>query len=444
MKIDAPALPVAHPETPLPPVNTTGATAAAAHNKSVQHALGTSAQEATRFASALAQNSVALDKRQLLAGMNAQNAKAMKLEEMFSLLTGSQAKNGMDEAVRKLRAQLREDPSFDQLMEHADNDPAQAHLLLQAAIRQAGGERNEQEKGALEGHIQVLEKRYGKQARAGINTARAFGRAGNDPKRRKDMRNLYYAGVIMEQTVLGMINVLLGQCENQEGRDRFGDALTDMKAAIADDLAALRPSTSTVHLRTLMKGMSTAQHLTDLLEHCDNLLGRMRAKNPGLNIESPKFLKHLILLTGEGMNLRKTHDLAKLIAGNGLMAGDALKLKLAFLNGLLALLVNKIPKELWRDRKSQDNAITNLKLLLADLTREEKQTSAEKSAFQVLPTFHEQAEQSDVVANLNSSAKDALMKPTGTPRLESAPFSQPSSQPSTATETDQPAGAATA
>lgn len=114
-----------------------------------------------------------------------------------------------------------------------------------------------------------------------------------------------------------------------------------------------------------MHGLNTARHVATLLQTSEHLLGRMRGKNPALQLNAPTFLKHLLTLSGKGMNLHETLQLAQFIGGKHL------KHQLAFLNGLRPML-QQLPILLWRDLKARQNALGNLLTLMAELTRQEQ------------------------------------------------------------------------
>ncbi|KEZ68762.1 type III secretion protein HrpJ, partial [Pseudomonas syringae pv. syringae FF5] len=198
--------------------------------------------------------------------------------------------------------------------------------------------------------------------RAGINTARAFGRQNIDNKRRTALRNLYGVAVSGQPNVTGLIEALIGE---QQEPGEFDLNLRDMRIAIADDLSAITPSASHEQLRTLMHGLTTARHVTTLLRGCEHLLGRMRKKNPKLTVDPPAFLKHMLTLTANGMNVNQTLQLTQHIGGN------RLEHQLAFLNGLRPMLM-QLPILLWRDLKSRQAALNNLLTLMAELTHKEQ------------------------------------------------------------------------
>ncbi len=149
-------------------------------------------------------------------------------------------------------------------------------MVLQAARKQAEEDGAEGEYVALTQTLKQLRRKFGPHARAGINTARAFGRQNVDNKRRAALRNLYGVAVSGQPNVTGLIEALINE---QEETGDFDLNLRDMRRAIADDLSAITPSAPHEQLRTLMHGLTTARHVTTLLRGCEHLLGRMRNKN---------------------------------------------------------------------------------------------------------------------------------------------------------------------
>ncbi|MGY2289773.1 type III secretion system gatekeeper subunit SctW [Pseudomonas sp. SDO528_S397] len=326
---------------------------------------GTSPQQIARFTSALIQKSRMLSQRELVISSTALQSKAMKLGELYQLLMGTQD-TSLDEAVRSMRRDLTrevvDDDVLDQVLTCADGDVAKAHVMLQAAARQAYNEGATDEHQRLAHHLKVLRHRHGSRARAGINTARAFARSTLNPRRRQNLRDLYYNGVVGQQTISSLIDTLLGQ---DEGEREFEPTLRDLRSAIADDLAAFTPSTTRQQLRTLMHGLNTARHVSTLLQSCEHLLGRMRGKNPALQLNAPTFLKHLLVLSGKGMNLHETLQLTQFVGGS------QLKHQLSFLNGLRPML-QQLPILLWKDLKARQGALGNLLMLMAELTQQEQ------------------------------------------------------------------------
>lgn len=325
--------------------------------------LGNTPQQIASFATALVQQSRSLTGRDLIVSSNALQSRAAKLGEMYQLLMGAHDK-GLDDAARSLRKQLQmqKTATLAQVMEFAGGDAAKAHVMLQAAKKQAQGEGATGEHVTLTQQLKLLRRHYGTRARAGLNSAKAFARTGVDSNRRKAMRYIYGAAVSGQQNITGLIDALLSE---QEALGEFDSKLRDMRIAIADDLSSLTPSTSHQQLRTLMHGLNTARHVTTLLRNCEHLLGRMRNKNLGLEIDPPSFLKHLLTLSGKGMSLNETLQLTQHIGG------QKLKHQLAFLNGLRPML-QQLPILLWRDIKSRQTALGNLLILMAELTRQEQ------------------------------------------------------------------------
>ncbi|CAM3059228.1 SepL/TyeA/HrpJ family type III secretion system gatekeeper [Pseudomonas floridensis] len=359
MKIVAPRILPTHPVAPIRDV----LPAARPIQSTDPYTTGTSRQQASRFAAALVQHSRILRQRELIASRNALQSRAVKLAELYHLLMNEED-TGLDNAARVLRKKLAQDDSTDieQVLEFAEGDVAKAYVVLQAARKQAEAEGSEREHEILTDRLKHLRRIFGSRARAGLNTARAFGRQNIDNKRRAALRNLYGVAVSGQPNVTGLIEALIGE---QEEPGQFNLNLRDMRIAIADDLSAIKPSTSHEQLRTLMHGLTTARHVATLLRGCEHLLGRMRSKNPSLKVDPPAFLKHLLTLTANGMNVNQTLQLTQHIGG------EQLKHQLAFLNSLRPMLM-QLPILLWRDMKSRQTALSNLLILMAELTEKEQ------------------------------------------------------------------------
>ena len=145
MKIAAPIAPQALQPPAITPAKTQ---APAPLHVNPPNVNGTSPQQVARFASALVQQSRSLSQRELLASGNALQSRAVKLGELYQLLMGSQDK-GLDDAARNLRKQLQNQnaSSLAQILSYTDGDPAKAHVMLQAARKQA------QADGAMGEHV---------------------------------------------------------------------------------------------------------------------------------------------------------------------------------------------------------------------------------------------------------------------------------------------------
>lgn len=394
MKIDMPPLPPMHHVVPTQKPQAVAETSA----HPVAQQAGTSSKDAARFSAAMAEVSKSLNAREVLVGEVTQFAKSMKAQELYGLLMGPQ-NAGMNAAVMRMRKQLRlqagvatlesgggetEERGVETVMQAAGGDPSVAHVLLHTALHDIAKrkkttdigdpETSEEaaEKARLEGYLRILEVRHGKQAFAGINTAKVFSRVTKDPKGRKTLRDHYYATVIGDQTLVRMITALLEHADPQGNLDResFLGALNYLKSAIADDLAALRPSIKSSHLKTLMKGLATAAKLGALFEHCATLLQRMRKLNPALSVTAPALLRDLL-----GIGEQRAQAVAALVTR---MGGNSLKHQLVFLNGL-----SPVMKELeswWKVDKNSKNPFASLLLLRNQLTIQEKKLDSNAPA----------------------------------------------------------------
>lgn len=339
---------------------------------------GTSAQQTSKFAAALVESSRELGRRDLFAKINALQSQARKQHELAHLLLASHER-GMQESARALRKALKNNQMLrleqgkllKQVVDSVAGDSAKAHALLQTAVRQARSEKSYSEQQVLNQQIQSLLQRHGRNARPLLNTGsnvRALARGNDDPQRRDKLRGLYSVAVTDQLNVIELIEALLSSTQDdgqKNGREGFESILREVRQAVARDMAELDSSASPHKLRTMMYAVSTAQYVATLFGGCEHLLGRMRNKNPAIQIETAAFLKHLLGLIGKGMALNETLQLTQQIGGR------QLKHQLAFLNGLRPML-HQLPIMLWRDIKSRQNALGNLLTLMAALTSEEQ------------------------------------------------------------------------
>lgn len=341
---------------------------------------GTQAQQTAKFAAALVNSSRELSRRDLFAKINALQSQANKQHEMSHLLLASHERS-LEESARLLRTKLKKGllqqvergKLLKQVLDSMAGDAARAHALLQAAARQARSERSVNEQQMLGQQLQLLREQHGRAPRQPINTGsntRILARGNEDPLRRDKLRGLYSVAVAEQLNVIGLIEALMSSTEDegqgqQDRRERFEAILREVRQVVARDMAELDSSASPQKLRTMMYAVNTAQYVATLFGSCEHLLGRMRNKNPGIQVETSAFLRNLLGLIGKGMALNETLQLTQQIGGR------QLKHQLAFLNGLRPML-HQLPIMLWRDVKSRQNALGNLLTLMAALTSEEQ------------------------------------------------------------------------
>lgn len=364
-----------------------------------------------KFNAKVNENAKPLIQRTVTVGPNPQFSKTAKVEELFGQLMGSESHN-MGSAVRKLRKHIREGASLEEILDHAGGDPAQAMVMLRGAYRQATSDNNSQEFIEIGTHLKNLENhpQHGPKIKAGANTARAFGRYVVDPKKRKNMRSLYYDSMVAVDGLLGMLDALLTYAGREDENTNpngpmsekdFIAALKILTKALADDMGssgerhvvetlsekhldlremtpqaqtvfhdyhrseaiALRPSRP--HLQKLMNGIKTARKLGHMIDKSNALLARMRVKNPSLDINGPLFLRHIVTMMDKGMNSGEIRKLTLL------MGGSNLSNQLAFLNGFSAM-AKEMHRDAWRDPNSRLSSLNNIDALNRELTKKEK------------------------------------------------------------------------
>ncbi|PAM34968.1 SepL/TyeA/HrpJ family type III secretion system gatekeeper, partial [Acinetobacter baumannii] len=95
----------------------------------------------------------------------------------------------------------------------------------------------------------------------GLNIAMALQAASDDPQERQAVRALYYASVVVRQSLASMMQSLLGVY----GGEQFATGLKVMRRALADDIAACTSSVPTAQLRTLLQGLQSCGQLSGVL-----------------------------------------------------------------------------------------------------------------------------------------------------------------------------------
>ncbi|SQA96499.1 type III secretion regulator YopN/LcrE/InvE/MxiC [Cedecea neteri] len=90
-----------------------------------------------------------------------------------------------------------------------------------------------------------LQQQHPEKINAGVNTAPAIAAFSSDPAQKREMRKLYYSGVINQQSADNIMDVLL----DKFGVDGFVPALRTLQRALSDDIAALAPSAPPTALR---------------------------------------------------------------------------------------------------------------------------------------------------------------------------------------------------
>lgn len=275
-----------------------------------------------------------------------------QLTELYEQL-GHPGQVSLGQLARLVRFELLSKPSVESLLTLTGDDPTRTHVVLQYVATQAQAEGRERD--ALQSSVfqEQLHAQFDQQIQAGMNIALALKMANGDPSVRQAVRNLYYASVVLKQSLVTIMQALLGLF----GEEGVSAGLGVMSRALADDIAAYRPSQPTSKLRTLLIGLQSCSQLGGVLNSCRQFLQRL--PSPELQIEhaAVTLLQRLLGYASTGIECNEIQCLSREFGG------DSPCSQLTSLNRLYPL-VQRLPLAVWSDPKSrQDTLQTFLKLM---------------------------------------------------------------------------------
>ncbi|MBD1554521.1 TyeA family type III secretion system gatekeeper subunit [Pseudomonas typographi] len=325
---------------------------------------------------ALAERGQVSNQRDQAAVINGLQSQATRSLERTHQLIAHYYK-GLDAATRSLRRQLQgrqlRNPkeTLAHILDSCGDNPAVAHRLMQAAARQAKDEGDDGEHLFFRRQLKLLCKEHGKPGRNRPNPLKARERARGKTLRKTAPDALYSAAVNGPLNVVGLVDALLGEMREH---GQFETSLREIRSDMAADVASAAAANALQQARPLMNGLATARHVAALLRECEHLLGRMRSKNPDMQVEGIALLRHLLTLIGKLMEPEQTRTLVELLGGS------RLRNQLACLNELKRILNQRLPVRLWRTTNDYTNVQKNLLILSTVLTNEEQRLAQENSA----------------------------------------------------------------
>ncbi|PRA26379.1 type III secretion system gatekeeper subunit SctW [Pseudomonas poae] len=278
-----------------------------------------------------------------------------QLPQLYDQL-GHPAQRSLAALSRQIRLQLSQQPSVDRLLELTGNDPARTYVVLRQVTAQAEAEVRRADVALARDALARLEVRYEREIRAGLNIAMALQAATDDPQERQAVRALYYASVVVRQSLAAMMQSLLGVY----GGEQFAAGLNVMRRALADDIAARASSIPCAKLRTLLLGLQSCGQLGSVLSNCEGLIQRLKVEHDAVVL-----LQRLLGYAGGGIACAEVQRLA------GELTGESATGQLVSLNGLYPLLKG-LPLALWRDNRGRQDSLHNVLLVMEELTRLEK------------------------------------------------------------------------
>ncbi|AZF19473.1 HrpJ domain-containing protein [Pseudomonas sp. R3-52-08] len=262
----------------------------------------------------------------------------------------------LETVVRRLRFELLRKPTVEKLVSHAGGDPARAFVVLQFIALEAQNNGLTVEEGLARGALKALRQDFGGHIQAGLNIALALKEASADPQERQDVRALYYASVVVRQSLALMLQTLL----KMYGLTAFSKGVDLMTQALNGDIAAHTQSVPTEKLHLLLKGLAQCRQLRSVLGNCDALIRRLN-----VDLEAVDLLQRFLGYASTGIDAAEVQRLASEFGGTLLAA------RLRSLNEL-ATEVKSLPKAWWLDAQSQASAVKVFKDVMVEWAREER------------------------------------------------------------------------
>ena len=282
-----------------------------------------------------------------------------QLNELYEQL-GHPGQVSLGQLTRQVRQELLSRPSVESLLALTGDDPVRTYVVLQhvTALAQAQGRVPDAVQAqAFQKQVRV---RYLRQIQAGVNIARALKAANGDASLRQAVRTLYYSSVVMKQSLVSITQALLGLF----GEEGIDTGLNMMGRALADDIAAYRPSVPTDKLRTLLLGLRDCGQLGSILHSCRQFIERSPAREPEGEHTGVALLQRLLEYASIDTDPGEIQDLSRESGEEGLSG------QLVSLNQVFSL-VQRLPLAVWGDPESRQATLQSLLALMGEHTRAE-------------------------------------------------------------------------
>lgn len=290
-------------------------------------------------------------------------SKVGELNALFSLLDGGDEQQTLEQ-MAWLRAALRQNPppDSDTLLEKTGGDPARTALLLRVIGEQAQDKGDGELAGLAGSQLDKLQQTHGQTIRAGNNTASAIAGYTRDPQRKQSLHNLYYDGIVHQQSATRMLDMLLELI----GSRNLIPTLRTLQRALADDIAALAPSISVITLGRIHRGLRDAAGISQTLSDSTAFLQRMRSKLPSVAMNSLTLARRMLQISHNGAYQSDFTGLADEIVGQN-------RQHLPLFFSSLFPLLHGVPASLWPAQENRDNALKLLRGMITDVTKTEQQ-----------------------------------------------------------------------
>lgn len=241
-----------------------------------------------------------------------------QLNELYERL-GHPGQVSLGLLALQVRRELGSNTGVENLLTLTGGDPTRTSVVLHYVTAQArlqGRARDTR----LAQQVQVqLHTGYSRQIQAGLNIALTTD--AGDAALRQAIRTLYYSSVVLKQSLVSIIQAAL-ELFDEEGVD---EGLRMMRRALADDMAACRPSVPTIKLRTLLTGLQGCTQLSSILHSCRVFTERWSSRERQAELSPVSLLQRLLGYASTGIDSEEVQSLALTVEQlRTLRAGDVL------------------------------------------------------------------------------------------------------------------------
>ena len=282
-----------------------------------------------------------------------------ELNELYEQL-GHPGQVSLGLLARQVRQELASNREVENLLALTGDDPARTSVVLQYVTAQARAHGRERDIELAQNVQARLHTRYSRQIQAGLNIALALTTAEDDAALRQTVRTLYYSSVVLKQSLVSIIQAVLELFDEE----RVNDGLRIMARALADDIAAHRPSVPTNKLRTLLIGLQGCTQLSSLLYSCRLFTERLSSAERQAELSPVALLQRLLGYASTGIDSEEVQSLSRQLGGENLSS------QLVSLNQVYPLIL-RLPLAIWNDPASRQDALQSFLCLMGEHTRSE-------------------------------------------------------------------------
>ena len=282
-----------------------------------------------------------------------------QLNELYEQL-GHPGQISLGLLARQVRLELASNTGVENLLALTGGDPTRTSVVLQYVTAQARIQGHERETELAQNVQAQLHSGYSRQIQAGLNIALALTADESDAALRQAVRTLYYSKVVLKQSLVSIIPALLELFDEE----RVNDGLRMMSRALADDIAAHRPSVPTLKLRTLLIGLQGCTQLSSLLHSCRLSIERLSSRERQAELSPVALLQRLLEYAGTGIDSEEVQSLSRELGGENLSS------QLVSLNQVYPL-IQRLPLAVWSDSPSRQDVLQAFFNLMIEHTQRE-------------------------------------------------------------------------